>query len=132
MTTAGLSLVSRWVNWMNSSANASLSGRLTTSTPTENYCVYMDRSQIVPIMHDANLSALENYVLARDDRNLRQYWKYGPGALKIAWGTPGDLTRCHRNLMKYVGDEDAWGLCQKYHIELFGRPNPESGRGGRG
>jgi hypothetical protein len=51
---------------------------------------------------------------------LKNYWTRGKGALKIRWGTPGDLTRCHRHLSKYVGPQRAWGLAQSYHKSLFG------------
>lgn len=51
---------------------------------------------------------------------LQAYWTTGKGALKIRWGTKGDLTRAHRHLSKYVGPQRAWGLAQKYHKSLFG------------
>lgn len=51
---------------------------------------------------------------------LQAYWTHGKGALKIRWGTKGDLTRAHRHLSKYVGPQRAWGLAQKYHKSLFG------------
>lgn len=51
---------------------------------------------------------------------LQSYWTQGKGALKIRWGTKGDLTRAHRHLSKYVGVERSWGLAQKYHHSLFG------------
>jgi hypothetical protein len=51
---------------------------------------------------------------------LQAYWTQGKGALKIRWGTKGDLTRAHRHLSKYVGPQRAWGLAQKYHKSLFG------------
>jgi hypothetical protein len=51
---------------------------------------------------------------------LQAYWTTGKGALKIRWGTKGDLTRAHRHLSKYVGVERSWGLAQKYHHSLFG------------
>jgi hypothetical protein len=54
------------------------------------------------------------------EAQLRAYWTIGKGALKIRWGTPGDLTRCHRHLSKYVGPQRAWGLAQSYHKTLFG------------
>ena len=60
-------------------------------------------------------------------RRLKNYWKYGKGGLKIRWGTPGDLTRCHRHLNKYMPGR-AWGYCNTLHKELFGIWNPESGR----
>lgn len=59
----------------------------------------------------------------RDFKNvmkLQAYWTHGKGALKVRWGTPGDLTRAHRHLSKYVGPQRAWGLAQKYHKSLFG------------
>jgi hypothetical protein len=45
---------------------------------------------------------------------LRQYWLHGKGAAKIRWGTPGDWTRCVRNLSKYLGPR-AKGYCQLMH-----------------
>jgi hypothetical protein len=54
---------------------------------------------------------------------LKSYWTHGKGALKIRWGTPGDLTRAHRHLARYVGIEESWALAQSYHQYLFGVPN---------
>lgn len=51
---------------------------------------------------------------------LQNYWTRGKGAAKIRWGTPGDLTRAHRHLAKYVGPQRAWGLAQKFHKSLMG------------
>jgi hypothetical protein len=50
---------------------------------------------------------------------LRQYWTRGEGALKIRWGTPGDWTRCVRQLSKYMGPR-AKGYCQLRHKEATG------------
>ena len=50
---------------------------------------------------------------------LRQYWTRGKGAAKIRWGTPGDWTRCVRNLSKYMGVR-AKGYCQLRHKEATG------------
>lgn len=62
-------------------------------------------------------------------RRLKNYWARGAGAAKIRWGTPGDLTRCHRHLTKYLKNSGhAWGYCNNLHKEIFGIPNPESGR----
>jgi len=63
---------------------------------------------------------------------LKQYWLSGAGAAKIRWGTPGDLTRCHRLVKKEVSitdmsDSDIWGFCQNLHIRKFGRPNVADG-----
>lgn len=54
---------------------------------------------------------------------LMNYWAYGKGALRIRWGTPGDLTRAHRLLSKYVGPHRAWGLAQNLHKRVFGMSN---------
>ena len=62
----------------------------------------------------------------RETQRLRNYWVKGPGAAKIGWGSPGDLTRCAKNLRKYVGPH-AWGTCQNMHKEALGIWNPESG-----
>lgn len=56
-------------------------------------------------------------------RRLQAYWTHGKGAAKIRWGTPGDLTRAHKHLAKYVGTGQAWGLAQAYHKSLFGVSN---------
>lgn len=62
----------------------------------------------------------------RATERLRRYWTWGKGGtVKIRWGTPGDLTRCHRYLSKYI--PDAWGYCQLRHFDRFGFYNPESG-----
>lgn len=50
---------------------------------------------------------------------LRRYWTHGKGALKIRWGTPGDWTRCVRQLSKYMGPR-AKGYCQLRHKEATG------------
>jgi hypothetical protein len=59
------------------------------------------------------------------DRNLgnaerlRRYWTIGKGGLKIRWATPGDWTRCYRNLKKYMGPR-AKGYCSLRHKEMTG------------
>jgi hypothetical protein len=50
---------------------------------------------------------------------LRRYWLYGKGALKIRWNTPGDWTRCYRQLRKYMGVR-AKGYCSLRHKEATG------------
>ena len=50
---------------------------------------------------------------------LRRYWTSGPGAAKIRWGTPGDWTRCTRQLHKYMGSR-AQGYCQLLHRRATG------------
>jgi hypothetical protein len=52
---------------------------------------------------------------------LRRYWASGPGAARIAWGTPGDFNRCRANLVEYVQRPD-WlaGLCANIHYDALG------------
>jgi hypothetical protein len=50
---------------------------------------------------------------------LRQYWLRGKGAAKIRWNTPGDWTRCVRQLSKYMGPR-AKGYCALRHHEATG------------
>lgn len=50
---------------------------------------------------------------------LRRYWTVGKGGLKIRWGTPGDWTRCVRQLNKYMGPR-AKGYCALRHKEMNG------------
>jgi hypothetical protein len=52
-------------------------------------------------------------------KQLRRYWTKGKGAAKIRWGTPGDWTRCVRQLSKYMGPR-AKGYCQLRHKEVTG------------
>jgi len=65
---------------------------------------------------------------------LRRYWTIGKGGLvKIRWNTPGDWTRCYRNLKKYMGPR-AKGYCSLRHKEMTGmwpgdRRNPGMKRG---
>jgi len=52
--------------------------------------------------------------------NLRRYWTIGKGGvIKIRWNTPGDWTRCYRNLKKYMGPR-AKGYCALRHKEMTG------------
>jgi len=51
--------------------------------------------------------------------NLRKYWTVGKGGLKIRWGTPGDWTRCVRQLNKYMGPRSK-GYCALRHKEMNG------------
>jgi hypothetical protein len=59
----------------------------------------------------------------KNTERLMNYWAFGKGAAKIRWGTPGDLTRAHRHLVKYVGPMRAWGLAQNLHKRVMGVPN---------
>ena len=50
---------------------------------------------------------------------LRRYWLHGEGAVKIAWGTPGDFTRCVVNLTPHLGGR-AKGYCANLHKRATG------------
>lgn len=50
---------------------------------------------------------------------LKRYWGTGAGAAKIRWGTPGDFTRCSKQLHKYLGPR-AKGYCARMHRERTG------------
>ena len=59
---------------------------------------------------------------------LQRYWLVGKGGLKIRWNTPGDFTRCVKNLRKKFPAEPE-GLCAKLHHKATGmwpgdRDNP--------
>ena len=51
---------------------------------------------------------------------LRHYWTVGEGGLKIAWGTPGDFTRCVGLLSEHMDPERAKGYCANRHKEMTG------------
>lgn len=64
------------------------------------------------------VEAAQTRRVTRSDAPLRRYWLRGKGALKIRWNTPGDWTRCVRQLRKYVRDPK--GLCSVYHKQATG------------
>lgn len=85
--------------------------------------VYSEYGEIIPI------SAAADGI--RGTERLKRYWTRGEGALKIRWGTKGDLTRCHRHLAKYLGPRRAWGYCQNRHQDIFGMSNAKRDRQGK-
>lgn len=52
--------------------------------------------------------------------SLKRYWTVGQGAIKIRWGTPGDFTRCERELREHVGSERAKRICAQWHHDVTG------------
>ena len=54
-----------------------------------------------------------------DAERLRAYWLRGEGAIKIAWGTPGDFTRCVALLDKHMPGQ-AEGYCANLHHAATG------------
>jgi hypothetical protein len=61
---------------------------------------------------------------------LRKYWTKEEGALKIAWGVPGDFDRCRAQLGKYVEPQYLAGTCANLHKEALGVwPGQENGGG---
>lgn len=89
------------------------------SSPSEEFALM--------VLWGPNKNFMEQALVAAGglDRNrggaekLRRYWLRGPGAAKIRWGTPGDWTRCVRQLMKYMGPR-ARGYCALRHKEATG------------
>jgi hypothetical protein len=51
---------------------------------------------------------------------IHHYWTKGEGAAKIRWGTPGDFTRCTRQLRKYVGPQYLNRTCAQWHHDALG------------
>jgi hypothetical protein len=105
---------------------ANVVGQVDASTQTasawmENF--YEDRMmQIVWGPKNEILSLVAAGGLDRNRGNaekLRRYWTIGKGALKIRWNTPGDWTRCYRQLAKYMGPR-AKGYCSLRHKEMTG------------
>jgi hypothetical protein len=82
-------------------------------------------SEIITVLWGANGNVMMMTAAGGADRNrgnaetLRRYWTVGKGALKIRWNTPGDWTRCYRNLKKYMGPR-AKGYCSLRHHEVTG------------
>ena len=80
---------------------------------------------IITVLWGANGNVMIMTAAGGADRNrgnaetLRRYWTVGKGALKIRWNTPGDWTRCYRNLKKYMGLR-AKGYCSLRHHEVTG------------
>ncbi len=55
-----------------------------------------------------------------DTDRLRDYWVSGPGAAKIAWGSPGDFNRCRINVAEYVKPQHLNGYCANRHYDALG------------
>jgi len=85
---------------------------------------YVD-ADIITVLWGANGNVMMMTAAGGADKNrgnaetLRRYWTVGKGALKIRWNTPGDWTRCYRNLKKYMGPR-AKGYCSLRHHEVTG------------
>jgi hypothetical protein len=71
---------------------------------------------------------------------LLKYWLTGPGAAKIAWGSPGDFNRCRVNINAEVtkdgnaplSDHVISGLCATlHHMATGARPGHAPGEGGK-
>ena len=81
----------------------------------------------IMVLWGPNKNIMEQAITAAGglDRNrggaekLRRYWTRGAGGAKIRWGTPGDWTRCVRQLTKHLGPR-AKGYCALRHKEMTG------------
>lgn len=99
------------------------------NSPTPPPVVPLNASALEDVLKqvDAAVAASASPIIAEGgaDRNrgnaerLRHYWLFGKGALKIRWNTPGDWTRCYKQLMKYMGPR-AKGYCSLRHKEATG------------
>lgn len=55
------------------------------------------------------------------DGQLERYWKNGPGAAKILWGTPGSWTRCVVEIGRHVGEAKAKRICSQWYHDVTGK-----------
>lgn len=59
-------------------------------------------------------------------RQLWEYWSAGPGAARIRWDTPNDMTRCIRLLTREIGRAEvakyggAAPICQNLYKSTHG------------
>ena len=85
--------------------------------------IVLDDSTLVDVLEQMDNKAIT--AAGGADRNrgnaekLRRYWTYGKGGAKIRWKTPGDWTRCYKQLAKYMGPR-AKGYCALRHREMNG------------
>jgi hypothetical protein len=98
---------------------------------TENLAVVTEQIDGDAVTASAHFALTNNKVIATlmaaggadrnrgNAENLRRYWTVGKGGLKIRWKTPGDWTRCVRQLEKYMGPR-AKGYCALRHKEMNG------------
>jgi hypothetical protein len=96
---------------------------LNSATPPP--VVVLDDATLVSVLEQVDGKTESITAAGGLDRNrgqaekLRRYWLYGKGAAKIRWRTPGDWTRCYRQLAKYMGPR-AKGYCALRHREANG------------
>ena len=86
---------------------------VTASAPSLDFSAFWD-AVVEPLLSAGGLDRNRG-----NAESLRRYWTSGKGAAKIRWGTPGDWTRCVRQLSKYMGVR-AKGYCQLRHKEATG------------
>lgn len=55
-----------------------------------------------------------------DPQYLKRHATIGPGGAQIAWGTPGDWTRCFHRMRRFVTAQKAREFCARWHIEMNG------------
>lgn len=67
-------------------------------------------------VNPALIASAEEFAMPDD---LQDYWIHGKGALKIRWGTPGDFTRCVRQLREHIG-VNTEGACANLHHKATG------------
>lgn len=90
---------------------------------TEVRVVYGSSSRSIPLGNATPESKSSEGGADRNEggaEDLRHYWTNGAGAVKIAWGTPGDFTRCVAFLSEHMTPEQAKGYCANRHKEVTG------------
>lgn len=56
----------------------------------------------------------------KNTQRLKDYWRTGPGSVRIAWSAPGAYTRCIAELGKYVHGDTLHGLCANLFHDVNG------------
>lgn len=58
---------------------------------------------------------------SQNEARLKAYWGWGQGSFLIRWGTPGDFTRCDRELSRHIPSERMRkGFCANLHHDVLG------------
>lgn len=87
--------------------------------------IVLDDKNLLDVLEQVDENKQSMTAAGGADRNrgnaekLRRYWTYGKGGAKIRWKTPGDWTRCYKQLAKYMGPR-AKGYCALRHKEMNG------------
>jgi 8-oxo-dGTP pyrophosphatase MutT (NUDIX family) len=89
-----------------------------------NITVVLDALASGTEVSDAVKMASDDIHKAGDAQALRDWYNAGAHG-GISWGGGGDLTACHAIASRHMSSEQAWGFCQRRHIDVTGKPNPK-------